>query len=394
MTDFLIRRFIKKYHKVDEPEVRRQYDLLACIVISVCDFILFALKFLMGVITGASAISADAYDDMAGIIRTVITTIRRKIYGREKVSKKNGETKENTRRGPDYIISLILAVIVFEIGFSYFRNAFTGVFKEKTLTGGIGIFILMILIAAVKVYLSSFELKVGRIVKRDDIIKTALTGKRDLTVTFIAFGALVITRFTRFNLDNLATLFTSVMVIWAAVCIAKDTISPLIKEDTDPMLARNIKVGITDYSGIIGVHDLVIKNYGKDRTAASIYAEVSVEDEIEESRKKLDMIERELGKKLGITLIIHMDLVETKDIAALKARMALEKIVANIDERLSFSCFHLLRGEHVKNLIFDMNVPYDYDAEDKRELEEKISRRIRDVDPVYTCIINMDQSRK
>ena len=388
MTDFLIRRFIKKYHKVDDPGVRKQYDSLACIVMSVCDIILFILKFIIGVFTGASSIAADAYNDLAGLISTLIAAVRRRVF------RKDGEDGSKSRNRLDYTVSLILAVVVFEIGFSFIRNTFTEIFKARMLTGGYFLLVPAVLIIAVKLYLSSFELKVGRIIKRDDIIKAALQGKRQLLLTVVIFAAMAVTRFTKFNLDSIVTLYAAAMVIWAAICIAKDTISPMIKENTDPSLARNIKVGITDCSGIIGVHDLNIRNYGKDRIAASIYAEVSVEDEIEESRKKLDEIERELGKKLGITLIIHMDLVETKDIAALKARMALEKIVANIDERLSFSSFHLLRGEHVKNLIFDMNVPYDYDGNDKRELEEKISRRIREVDPVYTCIISMEQNRK
>ena len=388
MTDFLIRRFIKKYHKVDEPRVRKQYYSLACAVMSVCSLILFVLKMVMGALTGAASVTADAFVDFAELISTLIIAVRRRIYNEE------DDSKNKTRHRLDYSISLIIAVVVFEIGFSFFRNSFTDVFKEKTLTGGFLLLIPAVLVIAVKVFLSSFELKVGRIVKRDDIIKSAVKGKNQLIATLAIFAAVAITRSTKFNLDSIAALYASVMVIWAAICIARDTISPMIKETSDPALARSIKLGITDCSGIIGVHDLNIRNYGKDRIAASIYAEVSAEDEIEESRKKLDEIERTLGKKLGITLIIHMDLVETKVIAALKARMALEKIVANIDERLSFSSFHLLRGEHVKNLIFDMNVPYDYDGNDKRDLEEKISRRIREVDPVYTCIISMEQSKK
>ena len=385
MTDFLIRRFIKKYHKTDDPQVIRQYDVLSGIVSILCDIIMFVIKLVMGMKTGSTAVLADAYNNLSNVTRVLLNAMRERFF------KDDRENRQKHRI--DYLITLIVAVIIFEIGFSFFRNAFSAVLKASPLKFGVISVIFMIVTIVLKLYLSAFELKVGRIVKKDEMIAAAVAGRRELFVTVIAYAGMFITRIFHVNADSVVTLFVAVMVIWSAICIARDIINPLIKEESDGSLPRSIKTGITEYPGIVGVHDLVIKNYGKDRIAASVYAEISVDEGVEDARKRLNDIEKELGKKLGIQLIIHMDMVETDDIAALKARMSLEKIITTIDDRLSFSDFHLLRGAHVKNLIFDLNVPYDYNNEDKRELEEKIRRRAAEVDPVYDCVINIIQKK-
>ncbi len=390
MTDLLIKRFIKNYKRTGDSMVREQYLRLSAAVTIICDIISFVIKVAVGLFTGCVAITADACVNILEIVSILLKGIRHKFAPKGNVSK----AKKRKLGRINYLVTFIIAFIGVEIGFSFFREAFTTVFKAKEFNGSIFASIIILLVIPIKLYLTSFELKVGRSIKSEVILKSAKRSKRELVFTMLSMAAMYISCYLNVNVDSLIGLVSSIMVMAAAFVLVADVVKPMVKENTDPELIRSIKTGIADYAGIIGIHDLIVRNYGEGRIVASVYCEVPAEDGVEESRAKLDEIERELSKKLGISLIIHMDLIETNDIASLKARMTLEKIISNIDDRVSFSDFHMLRGEMVKNLIFDLKVPFDYDAEAKRELEEKIERRIREVDPVYICIISMEQRRK
>ena len=84
------------------------------------------------------------------------------------------------------------------------------------------------------------------------------------------------------------------------------------------------------YDGILGSHDLIVHNYGPTRSMATIHAEVSNHADIEESHELIDRIEREVTKKTGVFLVIHMDPIEVADQRVVQYREKIDEIVRNL----------------------------------------------------------------
>ena len=182
----------------------------------------------------------------------------------------------------------------------------------------------------------------------------------------------------------------ALVVMWAGVGIAKDTLEPLIGEAIDPQVYDQIKAFVEKYDGIVGTHDLIVHNYGPGRSMASIHAEVPNDVDIEKSHEIIDRIERDAKQTLGLFRVIHMDPVEMKDENVLKIRKVAEKILRELDPSCSLHDFRIVHGTRQINLVFDMVIPIDYDEERRNELPLLMMERLKQIDNRYECVITVD----
>ena len=193
-------------------------------------------------------------------------------------------------------------------------------------------------------------------------------------------------------MDGIVGLAVSLIVMWAGVGIAKDTLEPLLGEAVTPEEYDRISRFVEGYDGIVGSHDLIVHNYGPGRSMASIHAEVPNDVDIEESHEIIDRIEREAVKKLGIFLVIHMDPVETRDKKVLETRHKVEQILEALDPEVSIHDFRMVSGKDQNNLIFDMVVPFEYDGKKQEELKKSVAKLLRLTGENYQCVITVERS--
>ena len=198
--------------------------------------------------------------------------------------------------------------------------------------------------------------------------------------------------FTNINIDGYVGLVVSLLVMWAGIGIAKDTLEPLIGQSVDPELYRKITDFVESYDGILGSHDLIVHNYGPSHSMASIHAEVPSNYDPEYSHEIIDRIEREAMEQLGISLTIHMDPVETRNEEVLQAKHETEKAVEALDPRCSIHDFRMVNGEKQINLIFDFVIPREYSEEKGNELTLTLMDRLQHHNPKYQCVITLDRS--
>lgn len=184
----------------------------------------------------------------------------------------------------------------------------------------------------------------------------------------------------------------SLVVMWAGVGIAKDTLEPLIGEAVDPEEYERITNFVEGYDEIVGSHDLIVHNYGPGRSMASIHAEVPNDVDIEVSHEIIDRIERDAIKNLGIFLVIHMDPIETKDTYVLQVREQVEQTLEALDPAVSIHDFRMVDGKEQVNLIFDMVVPFEYDKKKQDELRMTLIKLLQIVDHRYQCVITLERS--
>ena len=387
MTDFLVRKFVKNYEQTEDVQVRTSYGVLSSIVGIFCNVLLFAAKFLIGVLMHSISVMADGFNNLSDAASSIISFIG------VKMAEKPADEEHPFGHGRiEYIAALVVAFLVIEVGLSFLKSSIGKLKNPEEITFELIPFLILILSIGVKLWLAYFNTKLGKKIASKVMMATAADSMGDVITTSATILSILVCTFTGYNIDAIAGLVVSLIVMWAGVGIAKDTLEPLIGQAADPELAAKIKKEVESYDGITGTHDLIVHDYGPNRSMASIHAEVPRDVDIEASHEIIDRIEREVSKKLGIFLVIHMDPVEVRDERVLAVKDTVQKILYELDPEVTFHDFRMVWGEKRINLIFDVLVPFAYDKEKQKNLEKQICERITERDSRYQCVITVEKS--
>ena len=387
MTDLLIRLFIRDPENTRSEAVRTAYGNLAGLVGIVCNLLLCAGKFTAGLLFGSLAVTADAVNNLSDASSNVISLLGFRLGSRP------ADKEHPFGHGRlEYIAALVVAFLVLEIGFTFFKESIGKIRAPQEMNFqmlSVGILILSI---GVKLWMAYFNRKLGKRIDSKVMLATATDAMGDVVTTSATIASLLIFHFTGWNVDGIVGLAVSLIVMWAGVGIAKDTLEPLLGEAVTPEEYDRISRFVEGYDGIVGSHDLIVHNYGPGRSMASIHAEVPNDVDIEESHEIIDRIEREAVKKLGIFLVIHMDPVETRDKKVLETRHKVEQILEALDPEVSIHDFRMVSGKDQNNLIFDMVVPFEYDGKKQEELKKSVAKLLRLTGENYQCVITVERS--
>ena len=385
MTEFLIRHFIKDYKDVEKISVRTAYGVLASIVGIFCNVFLFAVKFAVGLILHSVSVTADAFNNLSDAGSSIISFVG------VKMAEKPADKDHPFGHGRiEYIAALVVSFLVLEVGFTFLKDSFGKILHPETMNFQIVSVVILILSIAVKLWLGLFNRKLGEKIDSKVMMAVFTDSMGDVITTAATILSLIFFAVTDINIDGIVGVGVALVVMWAGVGIAKDTLEPLIGQAIDPEVYEKIKHFVEKYDGIEGTHDLIVHNYGPGRSMASIHAEVPNDVDIEQSHEIIDRIERDAAKELGIFLVIHMDPVEMKDKRVLKIRDKTVQLLHDLDPACTIHDFRMVHGEHQTNLIFDMVVPIDYDEKKKSDLSLQLMEKIKEVNPRYECVITVE----
>ena len=385
MTEFLIRHFIKDYQDVEKISVRTAYGVLASIVGIFCNVFLFAVKFAVGLVLHSVSVTADAFNNLSDAGSSIISFVG------VKMAEKPADKDHPFGHGRiEYIAALVVSFLVLEVGFTFLKDSFGKILHPETMNFQIVSVVILVLSIAVKLWLGLFNRKLGEKIDSKVMMAVFTDSMGDVITTSATILSLIFFAVTDINIDGIVGVGVALVVMWAGVGIAKDTLEPLIGQAIDPEVYREIKHFVEGYDGIEGTHDLIVHNYGPGRSMASIHAEVPNDVDIEQSHEIIDRIEREAAKQLGLFLVIHMDPVETRDKRVLKIRDKTAELLRELDPVCTIHDFRMVHGEHQTNLIFDMVVPIDYDETKKSEISRQLIEKIKAADPRYECVITVE----
>lgn len=387
MTEFLVKHFVKDYEQVEKVSVRTAYGVLASIVGIFCNVLLFVVKIIVGLSLRSVSVTADAFNNLSDAGSSIISFIGVKMAG------KPADADHPFGHGRmEYIAALIVSFLVLEVGFTFLKDSLAKIRTPQELHFHLVSVLILLLSIGVKLWLGIFNRKLGRKVDSKVMMAVFTDSMGDVITTGATVLSLIFFAVTGINIDGFVGAGVALVVMWAGVEIAKDTLEPLIGEGVDPELYVKIKDFVEKYDGIEGTHDLIVHNYGPNRSMASIHAEVPNNVDIEVSHEVIDKIERDALEQLGIFLVVHMDPIETKDEEVLKIRGRVTKILADLDENCSIHDFRVVEGEKRINLIFDVVVPILYDEKKRIELQEELETRICRNDTRYQCVITVEHS--
>ena len=387
MTDFLVHKFIKDSTNIESTEVRTRYGMLASVVGIFCNVLLFSVKLTIGLILSSLAVTADAFNNLSDAASSIISFIGVKMAG------KPADAEHPFGHGRiEYIAALIVSFLVIEVGFTFFKSSISKILHPEEISFDLVPFVILILSILVKLWMAFFNNKLGKRIDSKVMLATAADSLGDVITTSATVLSIIICHFTSINVDAIAGLIVSAIVIWSGISIAKDTLEPLIGERVPAELYQKITDIVESYDGIVGTHDLIVHNYGPNRSMATIHAEVPNDVNIEVSHEIIDKIERDVKKDLNILLVIHMDPVEMRDEEVLSLREKTSRIVHALDPELNFHDFRVLKENEQRNLIFDLVVPDSYSEKDANRVMHQLVSLLHEMDENVECIITLDRS--
>lgn len=387
MTDFLVNKFIKDSTNIESTEVRTRYGMLTSVVGIFCNVLLFSVKLTIGLILSSLAVTADAFNNLSDAASSIISFIGVKMAG------KPADAEHPFGHGRiEYIAALIVSFLVIEVGFTFFKSSISKILHPEEISFDLVPFVILILSILVKLWMAFFNNKLGKRIDSKVMLATAADSLGDVITTSATVLSIIICHFTSINVDAIAGLIVSAIVIWSGISIAKDTLEPLIGERVPAELYQKITDIVESYDGIVGTHDLIVHNYGPNRSMATIHAEVPNDINIDVSHEIIDKIERDVKKDLNILLVIHMDPVEMRDEEVLSLREKTSRIVHALDPELNFHDFRVLKENEQRNLIFDLVIPDSYSEKDANRVMHQLVSLLHEMDGNVECIITLDRS--
>jgi len=385
MTDLLCKLFVKNREDLKDPAVRRSYGTMVSGVGIFVNFLLAALKLLAGILSGAISITADAVNNLSDAGAQVVSLISFKI-----------SAKPADRDHPfghariEYVASMIVSFLVLLVGFELFRESLLQVFTPKEAEySWLTLAILAVSIVA-KLWLCLFNRKIGKRIGSSVIRATAADSLSDAASTTAVLVSALIGRFAGIRIDAYVGIAVAIVIMIAGVKILNETKNSILGSAPDPEMVEGILALTREYPEIVGIHDLVVHNYGPNNTIASFHAEVDGSADVFVTHDVIDTVERRLWLELGIRATVHMDPIVTDDERIRVLREQVMEAVRGVDERLRIHDFRFVEGKTHSNLIFDVEAPFELSMDDA-SLKRSVSDRISQLDPNYFAVITVDR---
>lgn len=385
MVSYLSKKFIKDYKNVKNENVRRAYGMLCSIVGILLNIFLFAIKYFAGIISGSIAITADAFNNLSDAGSSVITLIGFKFAG----MKPDLEHPFGHGR-VEYISGFAVSVMIILMGAELLKSSIDKIFHPESIDTTVVSFIILIVSILVKLYMSLYNSKIGDKIESAGMKATATDSKSDCIATSVVLISMLIAKFTGLNIDAYAGLLVAGFILYAGYDAAKETLSPLLGQIPEKSLVDSIEKIVLSYDEIVGIHDLVVHDYGPGRLMLSLHAEVPGNGDIFVLHDAIDRAEIELNEKLNCEAVIHLDPIDTdnEEVMEMKSKVT-ELIKKEIDEIITIHDFRIVKGNTHTNVIFDAVIPPKYKMTDK-EVETKIKDLVKNNFENYFAIVKVE----
>ena len=385
MVSYLSKKFIKDYKNVKNENVRRAYGMLCSIVGILLNIFLFAIKYFAGIISGSIAITADAFNNLSDAGSSVITLIGFKFAG----MKPDLEHPFGHGR-VEYISGFAVSVMIILMGAELLKSSINKIFHPESIDTTVVSFIILIVSILVKLYMSLYNSKIGDKIESAGMKATATDSKSDCIATSVVLISMLIAKFTGVNIDAYAGLLVAGFIFYAGYDAAKETLSPLLGQIPEKSLVDSIEKIVMSYDEIVGIHDLVVHDYGPGRLMLSLHAEVPGNGDIFVLHDAIDRAEIELNEKLNCEAVIHLDPIDTDNEEVMEMKSKITKLIKKeIDEIITIHDFRIVKGNTHTNVIFDAVIPPKYKMTDK-EVETKIKDLVKNNFGNYFAVVKVE----
>ena len=387
MTQFLIRCFIKRPDDVKDAAVRTAYGNLASLVGMACNILLCIGKLLAGTLFGSIAIMADALNNLSDASSNVVSLI-----GFRLAAKAPDAEHPYGHARYEYLAGLVVSVTILAIGLSLLKESALKVLHPTPVAFSwlsIGVLAASIL---VKLWLSGFNHAVGKKINSETLMATAADSRNDVLTTGAVLLSTILCSLTGYGIiDGMMGVGVAAFILWSGWGLVMDTLSPLLGESPSPELVEHIERTVMSYPGVLGVHDLMVHDYGPGHQFASLHVEFPAETDPLTAHDVIDNIENDFLKKDRLQVTIHYDPIVTADASVGVLRARLKEHARQLDPRLSIHDLRIVPGDSHTNVLFDLVFPAGYTGNIDQMLA-KMCQFVKEQDPKYCCVVKVEQS--
>lgn len=384
MTKFLIRLFIGKTADYSS-DTRKKYGFLSGITGIILNLLLFTGKLIAGILSGAVSVVADALNNLSDAGSSIVNMVGFKIA----MTPPDREHPFGHGRA-EYVAGLIISFIITLMGVELAKSSVDKIIVPEAPDISVLTFVILFASVLVKLWMFFFNRKLGSEINSVSLKATASDSISDVTATVAVILGMAASVIFDVNIDGWAGLLVSVFIVVSGLKTAKESLSPLMGQMPEKELVEDIKSTVNSYEGIIGMHDLIVHNYGVGISFISFHAEVASSMPLSDAHTLVDGIETEFKKNFGCGVTIHIDPVDIDDEETTELFGAVKKVVKGIDEGLSIHDFRVVKNHAGNTLIFDLAVPYKFRLSD-RQIREMTVGGINAIDKNAVPIVSIER---
>lgn len=388
MTDLIVKIFIKGDPTLKQN--RQRCGTLGSVVGILCNLVLFIFKFIAGMLSGSLAIIADAFNNLTDMGSSIVTMLGFKLAARP------ADREHPFGHGRmEYMSAAFVSVIIMLVGFELLTESASKLSDPALPDASLITVIILAVSILLKLWLSFFNRTLGKKIDSSALIASASDSLNDCISTGAVLAISVISYFAKEvafvkYLDPIAGIAVAAFILVAGIKSLKETLDPLIGLAPDPEDVERIKAIVLQNDTILGIHDMIVHNYGPGRSFVSLHVEVPSDIDVLYCHELIDATERRIIEETGFEAVIHMDPISVGDEFVDKTRKALAEKIAELDSTFSIHDFRMVRGEKQNNLIFDICVPHECPLS-AEQIKAAVSGIARDIDETFNCVITIDR---
>ncbi len=365
---------------------RAKHGRNAGIVGIAVNVVLFAVKLAVGIISGSLSVAADAVNNLSDALSSIFVLVGYVI------SAKPADKDHPYGHGrTEYLTGLIISVMVLVIGLSLLKSSVDKIIHPEALEFSFLTIFILIAAIAIKLWQAGFNVSLGKAIDSDALMATAADSRNDVISTSAVLVSVILGKILDINFDGYTGVIVALFIIWSGIGLVKEALGPILGQAPDPKLIDAIEENVLSHDKILGVHDLIVHDYGPGRLFASLHAEVNAEENIMEIHDLIDNIELEVYTSLRVLLTIHMDPLDVNDPLVQKVNEQLTEIIKDHPDILSFHDVRVVSGSTHINLVFDIVLDFK-SKHNPKEIKELLQSELRKYDPKYNCVITVDRA--
>ncbi len=384
MTQLLIKLFIPDYKNTTDKFVREKYGTLSGSLGIICNLILFAVKLIIGTIMSSIAITSDAFNNLSDMGTSVMSVISAKM------SNRRPDADHPFGHGRfEYISSLIISFLIMLVGFELFKSSLAKIFTPEPISMRPALIVILALSILLKFWMFLYNRKMGKMIDSKVLKAAASDSLNDVFATSAVIVSSLLGYYLNLNIDGYIGCIVSVLIVVVGLKLAIDTVNVLLGSAPSKEMVESLEALLNKSPFVLGIHDLIIHDYGPGRLFASVHAEVSDKENVTVIHEEMDALEQEAMRKHGVELVIHMDPIATDCEVLNEARELVLGIVKSLGD-YSIHDFRMTDGENRVNLIFDLVVPCSMTKKERDQLLSLIRAALKEVDDKYAAVIQID----
>lgn len=373
MTNFLIKLFVKNRTEVKNLKVRNQYAMLSSITGIIVNILLSVFKLFIGVISGSMSIISDALNNVTDAGSSVVTMIGFKM------AQKQGDKDHPWGHGRmEYITAFIVDIIIILVGIELFQTSMDKILHPSLPNISNITVILLVIAIFTKLWLFMFYRKIAKTIDSPAIKATSYDSISDAVSTIVVLLSAIVARYFQISIDGYVSILVSIFILFTGVKAVKETIDILIGSKPDEEFVKEVFMFTKRYSMIVGIHDMMVHDYGPGRKIISFHAEVPSDCDISKAHDVVDRMEQDIYNEFGCITTVHMDPIVVNNEEINNMRKLTESIVKEINPQFSIHDFRMTDGGERINLIFDLVIPSEKEKE-KERIEKIVKEKVKKV---------------